>query len=255
MPEIERGDGVRIHYDAHGRESGEPGVLLTHGFSATSRMWDANVPALARDRRVAVWDMRGHGSSDAPEDESLYTHDASLADMAAVMDAAGIDRGVLCGMSLGGYLSLAFRLRHPERAAALVLVDTGPGYRRDDQREGWNAWVRSTAADLEANGLAALRSGAEVDPSRHAGPAGLARAARGIMAQHDASVIESLPGIDVPTLVVVGADDEPFLTAADYMAAKVPGARKVVIEGAGHAPNVERPDVFNEAVVEFLEVA
>jgi pimeloyl-ACP methyl ester carboxylesterase len=152
VPEIDRGAGVRVHYEVHGSAGGRPGILLTHGFSATSQMWRANVSAFALDRPVALWDMRGHGRTAAPEDASLYSHELSLGDMSAVLDAAGLERAVLCGMSLGGYLSLAFRLRHPERVAALVLVDTGPGYRRDDQRDAWNAWVQDTAAGLEAEG-------------------------------------------------------------------------------------------------------
>jgi pimeloyl-ACP methyl ester carboxylesterase len=73
------------------------------------------------------------------------------------------------------------------------------------------------------------------------------------MAQHDGAVIAHLPAIDVPSLVVVGSEDAPFLRAADYMAAKIPGARKLVIEGAGHAANMDAPDVFNHAVLELLE--
>lgn len=218
---------MRLHREEHG--SG-PALLLTHGFGESARMWDANVPALAARHRVITWDLRGHGRSEKPDDVSLYSHELALEDMEQVLDA---DEAVLCGMSLGGFLSLAFRLRHPERVRALILVDTGPGYRRDDQREEWNAYCERTAADL--------------------GDPGLANAARGIMTQRDASVIESLPAIDVPTLVVVGSEDAPFLGAADYMAAKIPGARKLVIDGAGHESNMDAPDVFNAAVIEFLE--
>lgn len=251
MPRIDR-DGVRIHFKLHGAPvEGRPAVLLTHGFSASSAMWAPNVPALAADRTVVTWDLRGHGRSDAPEDPSLYSHELAVADMAAVLDAAGIGRAVLGGMSLGGYLSLAFHVRDPERVAALVLVDTGPGYRRDGERDGWNELVDRTAADLEARGLAALGSSPEQDTG--ADPLALARAARGIMAQHDAAVIESLPSVSVPTLVVVGAQDAPFLRAAGYMATTIPGARQVVIEQAGHAPNLDRPEVFNPAVGDFLE--
>ena len=220
---------MRLHREEHG--SG-PALLLTHGFGESARMWDANVPALAARHRVITWDLRGHGKSEKPDDPAQYSHDLALGDMEEVLDA---DEAVLCGMSLGGYLSLAFRLRHPERVRALILVDTGPGYRRDDQREEWNAYCERTAAEI-------------ADP-------GLANAARGIMAQRDASVIETLPAIDVPTLVVVGSEDAPFLGAADYMATKIPGARKVVIDGAGHESNMDKPDVFNAAVLEFLETA
>jgi len=252
MTRLDR-DGVHIHYEVHDGPPDAVPLLLSHGFSASAAMWSANVPALAKRRRVLAWDLRGHARSDAPADQALYSHDLSVADMAAVLDAAGVERAALCGMSLGGYLSLIFRLRHPERVAALVLVDTGPGYRRDSERDAWNDYCERTAADIDRRGAPALRVSPEV--AEHPDLGGVARAARGIMAQRDASVMESLPDIDVPTLVVVGSEDEPFLRAADVMAAKIPGSRKIVIEGAGHAANVDQPEVFNAAVNEFLEEA
>jgi pimeloyl-ACP methyl ester carboxylesterase len=81
---------------------------------------------------------------------------------------------------------------------------------------------------------------------------GLARAARGMLAQKDSRVINSLPAIVVPTLIVVGANDTPFLAATDYMAAKIPGAKKVIIPDAGHSANLDQPHIFNAAVVDFL---
>lgn len=251
MAWIDRG-GVRIHYEVHGPSDGRLPLLLTHGFGASGEMWAANLSALSADRRVVVWDLRGHGQTDAVDDAALYSHELSLADMAAVLEAAGAERAVIGGMSLGGYLSLAFQRRHPERVAALVLIDTGPGYRRDDDRAEWNAWVERTATDLETRGAAALGSSPEVACARHRSTTGLPLAARGIMAQRDPSVIESLPGILVPTLVIVGAEDGTFRKAADYMAAKIPSAQKVIVEGAGHAPNIDRPEVFNDAVLDFL---
>ena len=252
MASLER-DGVRIFYEVHGAAGGRPAVLLTHGFSASSQMWRPNLPSLAGTRRVITWDIRGHGRSDSPEEPALYSEELSVDDMSAVLDAAGAGRAVIGGLSLGGYLSLAFHLRHPERVVALMLFDTGPGYRRDDAREEWNRRVERTAAAFEAQGLGALPDRAEVAGSEHRSSAGLARAARGIMAQRGAQVIESLPAIVVPTLVLVGADDEQFRAAADYMAAKIPGARKVVLPGAGHAANVDQPEAFNRAVLSFLE--
>lgn len=84
---------------------------------------------------------------------------------------------------------------------------------------------------------------------------GLVRAGRGMLTQKDDRIIRSLPDIKVPSLIVVGSQDKPFLNASDYMAAKIPGARKVVIEGAGHAANIDQPEAFNRAVTEFLESA
>jgi pimeloyl-ACP methyl ester carboxylesterase len=252
VPMLDRG-GVRVFYEVCGPDSGRTRVLLTHGYSSSGQMWEPNLEALTAGRQVITWDIRGHGRSDSPEDPSLYSEDSSVEDMAAVLEAAGAERAVVGGLSLGGYLSLAFHLRYPERVAALMLFDTGPGYRRDEARDDWNRRVERTAAAFDARGLDALSDRPEVVRARHRSAAGLARAARGIMAQHDARIIESLPAVAVPTLVVVGAEDAPFLAAADVMVAKIPGATKVVIEGAGHASNVDQPEAFNRAVNEFLE--
>ena len=81
---------------------------------------------------------------------------------------------------------------------------------------------------------------------------GLARAARGMLAQKNSAVIESLSNITVPSIVIVGANDTPFLAASDYMAAKIPGAKKVVIANAGHASNIDQPKAFDDAVVSFI---
>lgn len=249
MPTIDR-NGVRIYYEDEGRG---PALLLTHGYSATLRMWEPQVVALASRFRVLRWDMRGHGASDSPADPGAYTHAATVADMAAVLDAAGVDRAVVGGLSLGGYMSLEFHLAHPERVRALVLCDTGPGYKKDDAREAWNRYADGFARKYEERGLEALGASAEVRVARHRSAAGLAHAARGILVQRDARVIESLPGIRVPTLLVVGSEDEPFLTGMRYMADKIPGSVHAVIDGAGHAPNLEKPREFNEVLAHFLD--
>jgi pimeloyl-ACP methyl ester carboxylesterase len=244
-------DGVVLYYEVHGPASGRTPLLLTHGYSASSAMWRPNLPALARDRPVVVWDLRGHGETSSPADPARYGEDASVADMRAVLDACGIERAVVGGLSLGGYLSLAFHLEHPSRVAALVLCDTGPGFRRDEARARWNALAEGRARAFERHGLAALGTSAEVGPGRH-DPAGLALAARGMLAQRDARVLESLPTIRVPTLVVVGEQDEPFLAASDYMAEKIPGAVKHVLANAGHAANIDQADAFDAVVSAFL---
>jgi pimeloyl-ACP methyl ester carboxylesterase len=216
-------------------------------------MWHQNLPALAADRKVITWDIRGHGRSDSPDSIAEYSEALSVEDMAALLDRAQAPRAVVAGLSLGGYLSLAFHLRFPERVAALVLCDTGPGYRRDEARTAWNALAERTAENFEQRGLDALGTSPEVAASPQGNPTGLALAARGILAQHDARIMDSLASIAVPTLVLVGAADTPFLAAADVMAAKIPGASKVVLEGAGHAANLDQPDAFNRAVLAFLD--
>ena len=242
-------DGVNIHYEDNG--SG-PVVLLSHGYSATTRMWTGQVEALKDDYRVITWDMRGHGQSDSPDDPKAYSEQATVDDMAAILKHLGIDKAVIGGLSLGGYMSLAFNVAHPEMVRALMLFDTGPGYKNPVGREGWNETARKRAEVFESKGLDALGSSAEVRIAQHRSAQGLAHAARGMLAQFDSRIIESLPEIKVPTLVLVGDNDTPFLGGTDYMANKIPNATKVVIENAGHASNIDQPEAFNAEVRKFL---
>jgi pimeloyl-ACP methyl ester carboxylesterase len=250
MPTIDR-DGVKIHYEVYG--SGTP-LLLTHGYSSTSAMWQGQIAALSKNHKLVLWDMRGHGQSDYPDDPKAYSEALTVADMAALLDEVGAGSAIVGGLSLGGYMSLAFYRAHPERVRALLIIDTGPGFKKDDAREAWNRRAQETADRFEREGLAVLKTlSRERSNVSHRDALGLARAARGMLTQRDARVIESLPDIMVPSLVVVGADDAPFLAASDYMAAKIPGARKVVIPAAGHAVNIDQPQAFIDAVLLFLD--
>jgi pimeloyl-ACP methyl ester carboxylesterase len=246
MSFIER-DGVKLYYETHG--SG-PALLLTHGYSASARMWAGQIEMLARDFRLILWDMRGHGRSDYPAAADAYTKEAMLADMAALLDEVRAPNAILGGLSLGGYMSLAFHRRWPERTRALLVFDTGPGYRSADARQTWNQGALKTAERFETQGLEALKP--KELRADHRDATGLALAARGFFMQHDAEVIDSLPAIRVPTLIVVGADDKPFLAPAGYMAAKIPGAKLATIPNARHFANIDNPAAFNDAVSNFL---
>ena len=216
-------------------------------------MWNTQISALVARYRVIVWDMRGHGETDDPEDPAAYSAALTVEDMAALLRRCGIDRAVIGGLSLGGYMSLAFHLAHPEMVRALMLFDTGPGFRNADTRRTWNERAQQRARDLEARGFAALGASDEIGTSKHRSARGLAGAARGMLAQADDRIIAGLDKIAVPALVLVGADDTHFLAAADYMARKIPDATKVTIPDAGHASNLHQPAAFNRAVQDFLE--
>jgi pimeloyl-ACP methyl ester carboxylesterase len=246
-------DGVNIHYDVAGDG---PALILTHGYSSTGEMWAGQIAPLEPHFKVITWDMRGHGRSDYPQDPAAYSEAATIADIAALLDVVGARDAIVGGLSLGGYMSLAFHATHPRRTRALLIVDTGPGYKNDQARASWNEGAVRRAERFEAEGLPDLAgAGAEVRLARHRDASGLARAARGMLTQKNARVIESLPGIAVPAVVIVGADDTPFLAASDYMAAKIPGAKKVVIAGAGHSANLDQPEAFNAALLGFLQEA
>lgn len=244
-------DGINIYYEVHG-DAGSPTILLSHGYSATSAMWRSQVAALKDQYQVIVWDMRGHGASDSPADGTLYSEMLTVDDMAALLDVAGVQQAIIGGLSLGGYMTLAFQASYPDRCLALMLFDTGPGYKSDKGRAAWNQTAELRAQAFETEGLAALGASEEVRIAQHQSAAGLALAARGMLAQVNDRVIQSLPSIQVKTLVLVGDQDEPFIAPTNYMSGKIPGAVKVVIDQAGHASNIDQPAAFNQAVIEFL---
>lgn len=211
---------------------------------------------------MVTWDVRGHGLTATPEDPSLYSLERVIDDLAALLDHLELDQVVMGGLSFGGYLSLAFWAAHPDRVRALVLADTGPGYRNADAREAWNRAAVERAADIDARGITALEdSGAagsnavqgQVGFDRHRSLTGLSLAVRGFLTQHDGRVMEALPKIRVPTLILVGEQDEPFRKASDVMSAKIDGAELVVIPHAGHLANLDQPEAFNQALLDFLK--
>ena len=243
-------NGVNIHYETYGE--GQV-VFLTHGFSATSKMWYNQIESLSENYCLVIWDMRGHGATDYPDDINLYNEKETIEDIRSILDELGVKEAVIGGMSLGGYMSLAFYNKYPKRVKSLLIIDTGPGFRNETARQGWNDYAMSTAEKFEQQGLNSLVGGStEMDPKNHSNADGLSRAAKGMLTQHDDRIINSLPEISVPSLIIVGEQDKNFLAAADYMERKIKGSKKVVIPNAGHAPNIDQPEIFNKTVNKFL---
>ena len=245
-------NGITIHYEDSGQG---PAVFMTHGYAAAGRMWEPQrKPLNEAGYRLVSWDMRGHGETESPDDPAQYSEALTIADMMALMDLLGIERAVVGGLSLGGFMSLAFRLAHPERVRALLLCDTGPGYRSDEARAKWNRMAERSAGNFEEKGLDAAGRSPEVQAAvkYHKSAAGLANSARGMLAQVDSRVIDHLPEIDIPTLIIVGENDEPYHDASRYMQSKIPGARLEMIGDAGHAANMDQPAAFNRVLLEFL---
>src|SRR6476660_2930785 len=173
MPKINRG-GVDIYYEVHG--SGPP-LLLTHGYSSTSGMWQGQIEALSEHHQLVLWDMRGHGQSDYPSDPAAYSEALTAADMAALLDAVGARNAIVGGLSLGGYMSLAFYRAHPDRVRALLIIDTGPGFKKDDARDAWNRRAHETGERFEREGLGVLKTASrERSDVSHRNASGLARA-------------------------------------------------------------------------------
>lgn len=250
---------------AHREVGTGPPVVLLHAFPLSSAMWLAQREELARDFRVITPDQRGFGGSPLGEDEPSL--DRVVEDVIALLDAKGLDRVVLGGLSMGGYVAMALLRSHPDRVSALVLADTRA---TADPEEGRRKRL-SMAETLEASpdsdivltdvlpGLLGATTQAErpmvvgrVKGLAEAAPAAaVAWAQRAMAARPDS--FDVLRAVTVPTLIVVGEEDGLTPVAdSEAMAAAMPGARLSVLAGAGHLSAVEIPDQFNAVVREFL---
>ncbi len=257
-------DGVRLHYVDAG--SGEPALVLLHAFPLHAGMWEPQVAHLSRQRRVVTPDLLGFGQSDAPESMYRYTMLGSADLLAGLLDHLGLDRAVVAGLSMGGYVAFAFLRQYPERVAGLILADTRAAAdtaeafeRRTDQQDqvarvGTAALVETLLEGLlcEHTRTSRLELVERVRRLMAANPpAGFIGALEAM--KHRADATEELAGIAVPTLVLVGDDDAlspPEVAKA--MQERIPGSELVVLPGAGHLSSLEAADEFNAAVADFL---
>ena len=205
--------GVHVHHEIAGTG---PAVLLTHGFAASSHMYAATVADLSarpHDDHVGHPGPRQERLADRPG--GVLRRRCRWRTWPRSSTPPAPTRAVLVGHSLGGYLSLEFALAHPERVEGLVLVDTGPGFRKDEARQRLERDGRALRRrPRRARARRPARRAPSSTPACTAAPEGLALAARGILRQRDGHVLEALPSIAVPTLVVVGERDEPFLAGS-----------------------------------------
>lgn len=254
--------GIELAYDDTG--GGGPALVLLHGFPFDRSMWRGQAEALGGEFRVVAPDLRGLGETSAGD--GAVTIEAMAEDVAALADELSLGRVVLGGLSMGGYVAFEFMRRFPGRVRALVLADTRPqaddeGGRRAREENARRALTEGMAPIVDSmlpkllSAETRERGGGVPERVRAmmlgTSPAGAAAALRAMAARRDQT--ELLPSINVPTLLLVGSDDSITPPAdAEAMRAKIGGSRLVVLEGAGHLSNVERPEEFNRALVEFL---
>jgi 3-oxoadipate enol-lactonase len=254
-------NGTRLVYEITGE--GAP-VVFVHGFTLDRRMWDDQIPAFATQYRTVRYDLRGFGESTPPRVGEPYTH---ADDLHGLLTHLGIERAAVIGLSLGGWVAHEFALTYPESVSALILVDSA--------LRGYLYSAAATATidaiyRLGAEGrIAEARAGWLADPlfaCSQRSPAAAERLER-IVEDYpcwhllhsdphpplEPGAIERLHEITAPTLVVTGEEDIPdMLAISDLLAARIPGARKVVLAKAGHMANMDAPDAFNRAVLDFL---
>ena len=262
MPFVEV-DGVRLHYLEAG--AGEPALVLLHAFPLPAGMWAPQLEHLSAQRRVVAPDLLGFGGSDAPESMFRYTMPGYADLVAGLLDRLGLDRVVLGGLSMGGYVTFAFLRQYAERVAGLILADTRAGAdttevyeRRTDQQDqvariGTAALIEVLLAGLLSDETRATRLDLVEQVRRLMAnpPAGYIGGLEAMKHRPDAT--EELAKITVPTLVLVGEHDGPSPPdVVRAMQERIPGAELVVLPGAGHLSNLEAAEEFNAAVADFL---
>jgi 3-oxoadipate enol-lactonase len=231
-----------------------PLVLFLHGIGGNRRHWDRQLAAFAPRFRAVAWDARGYGDSDDYQGPLRFPEFST--DVLRVLDFFGEEKSHLVGLSMGGRIARNFALEHPGRVATLVLANTSPGFDALTPEE-----VRRFVEERKARSPEASRR--LISP--RARPGALEELIAGFDAVHpvsyektvEASVTQDraapLEQIRVPTLVLTSEDDPLYSPElARGMARRIPGAELVEIPGAGHLSNLEQPERFNAAVLQFL---
>jgi 3-oxoadipate enol-lactonase len=255
-------NGIRLHYVQAGQ--GVP-LVMVHGYPLDHTLWQSQLDGLSDIAQVIAPDLRGFGQSDAPE--GIYTMDAQADDLAALLDALKIERSVVCGLSMGGYIALAFWRKYAARVHGLILVDTraeadAPAARQARLNTAERVRQKGTVfvvEDMLPRLLAEVTRQSRPDVVKFAREMMLRQSSVGVvgallgMAERP-DLMPLLPTINVPTLCVFGAEDviTPAETEGRLLAEAIPNARLVVIPNAGHLSNLEQPEAFNAAAREFI---
>jgi pimeloyl-ACP methyl ester carboxylesterase len=226
----------------------------------------------ARRYRTIAYNARGYPPSDVPEDPKAYSQDQAADDIRGLLDALGIKKAHICGLSMGGYATLHFGLRYPERALSLVVAGAGYGSVAGE-REKFRRDVEETAMRFERDGMKAVAEFYTKGPTRvqfmDKDPAGWqefydmfceqsakghALTMRGVQMKRPSlyELTGELKKIDLPTLIITGDEDDPCLEPALLMKRSIRTSGLVVLPCSGHTINIEEPEAFNRAVLEFL---
>lgn len=257
-------NGVAINYVERGSPQGVP-VVFIHGFPFSHEMWEPQMRALPNTYRAIAYDIRGHGQSDVADGQ--YTIEFFVDDLIAILNHLVIEKAIICGLSMGGYIALRAFERHPERISGLVLCDTKCEADTNDGKVRRSATLKSVKKDgvpqfadgfvrsifapktFESNpdAIEKIRTIINSNP-----PLGVAGTVLALACRTDTSAV--LPTISVPTLILCGEVDA--LTPpkdSEFMHKQIKGSTLHLISSAGHMSNLENPVEFNERLTAFLK--
>jgi pimeloyl-ACP methyl ester carboxylesterase len=269
MPYATTDDGVRLYFEETG--FGRP-LIFVHEFAGDHRSFEPQLRHFGKRYRAIAFDARGYPPSDVPEQVSSYSQVRAADDILAVLDHIGAGKAHIVGLSMGGFATLHFGLRHQERALSLCIGGCGYGAELD-QRERFRAEADVIAKTLRSEGMAAFAERYAYGPTRvqyqNKDPRGHAEF-KAMLAEHSAigsantqqgvqkerpslyTLAEEMRRLTVPTLIVHGDEDWPCLVPGILMKQTIPSAALAVMPNCGHAINLEDPDAYNRIVGEFL---
>lgn len=267
MPETQI-NGVNIYYEECGE--GQP-LLFAHEWGGDHRSWEAQVRFFARRYRVITFNARGYPPSAVPLDVTSYSQRLAVDDIKGVLDHLAIPKAHVCGLSMGAYATLIFGLTYPERALSLTVA--GGGYGSATDRDAFRNITIDMAERLERDGMAAIAATYSHGPTRvqflrkdpkgwqqfhdhlAAGTAtGRALTLRGVQMTRPSffELERDFERLFVPVLVMVGDEDDPAIEPSLLLKRKAPAAGLVAFPNSGHTINLEEPDLFNRALLDFL---
>jgi pimeloyl-ACP methyl ester carboxylesterase len=269
MPYATTPDGIRLFYEETG--SGTP-LIFVHEFAGDLRSWEPQLRYFGRRYRAIACNARGYPPSDVPESPASYSQTLAADDIKAVLDHLRIDKAHVAGLSMGGFATLHFGFRHPQRALSLCVAGCGYGA-EPAERARFRSEAEAIAAALKAQGMPAFAEKYAYGPTRvqfeNKDPRGFGEFKR-MLAEHSAlgsantqisvqrerpslyDLVEEMRRLTLPTLLLCGDEDWPCLQPGILMKRNIPSAAFVVMPNCGHTINLEAPDEFNRILGGFL---
>jgi pimeloyl-ACP methyl ester carboxylesterase len=265
-------DGVKLYYEESG--NGTP-IIFVHEFGGNYRSWEPQMRHFSRRHRCITFAARGYPPSDVPPSPDSYSQLRAVGDILAVMDAASVDKAHVIGLSMGGFAALHFGLEHPGRALSLVIA--GAGYGAEKQHEAYFREVSlDVARQFETQGSETFARTYSLGASRvqfqnkdprgwqefatmlgQHSALGAANTMRGVQMRRPSiyDLEDRLKEMVVPTLVVVGDEDDHCLQPGVFMKKTIPTSGLLVLPKTGHTLNLEEPGYFNRFVADFIGLA
>lgn len=264
-------DNVKLYFESAG--SGAP-TIFVHEFAGDLNSWEPQLRHFGRQYRVIAFNARGYPPSDVPDNEASYSQDRACDDIQVVLNQLGIKKAHIVGLSMGGFATLHFGLRHPERALSLCVAGAGYGS-EPEKRDLFREEGAAIAKLLTTEGMAAFAEKYAYGPTRvqfeNKDPRGFLKF-KEALAKHSAlgsantqlgvqrerpsiySLTERLRALTLPTLILTGDEDWPCLQPALFLKENIKTAALVVFPNCGHAINLEAPDHFNRVLADFLSL-